>query len=594
MTRSRRLGAALAIVMTMFAGTGCAVIPVGGPFPMEGAGGGEELSKPFQRMIAVPPQRDWDPVQVVKGLQAAMAAYADDPTVLPAYLTPEAARAWRPDGPVTVIGNAPQFSYESKAGGKEVVIKLVGTPVARIEADDTYVPASSAAQEMEIYFTLVRDQQGAYKVKTIGSGLGLLLTVDDLERAYRPTNLYFLAGPPAAGGVMPDRRLVVDRVWLRLRPTENFAQTIVRRLLGGPSKALHGAVGSVFPQGMSVRSVRSGDDRVVVDLAGPIDPEGVFADGLKAQLKWSLNSNNMANGRTIEVQLDGEPFFSSDSLTVPANWREEWLDNTVKPAYFTSRGAVYSLNKDEPGNAVQGPAGQPSEHRDMAMAESGDLVAARGRDGVGGIWVTRIAPDGQWEQWIQGARLTAPSWRRDGTLWTYDLANAAVIRCDPAAGRGPERVAAPGLDGLDVTSLRVARDGVRVAVTIGDSEVRVGAITGGAGAPMLGNFQTLTTVVDERITDIAWLDGERLLVLVQSKDEKVQSVREINIGDGETTQLPTGKRLKSITALRAGSAGDRILAATEDSNEILEFSKDKQAWSRLVTADQGKPFFPLG
>ncbi|MEU8104784.1 LpqB family beta-propeller domain-containing protein [Nonomuraea muscovyensis] len=592
MTRSRRLVAALAALTLVSTGTGCAVIPVGGPFPMEEAGGGDELTRPFQRMIAVKPRPDWDPRQVVEGLQAAMAAYADDPTVLPHYLTPDAAKAWKPDGPVTVIGNSPKYEYESKAGGNEVVIKLVGTPVARIEADDTYVPALGTAADLQVFFTLVKNQQGAYRVKSVAGATGLLLTVDDLTRAYRPTNLYFLAGPPGTDRLLPDRRLVVDRVWLRVKPTENFAQTIVRRLLEGPSKALHGAVGSVFPQGVSVRSVRSAEERVVVDLSGPIDPEGAFAEGLQAQLKFSLNDNQMANGRPIEVQLDGEPFYSTESLVVPANLREgeNWFDNNnARPAYFTSKGAIHTLS-DGAGNAVQGPAGQPSEFRDMAMSGAADLVAARGKEGAGGIWVTRVATDGQWEQWVQGADLTAPSWRRDGTLWTYDRANDTVLRCHPSAGRGPERVAAPGLDGLDVTALRVARDGVRVAVTLGESEVRVGAITGGAGSPMLGNFHTLTTVADERIRDIAWQDGERLLVLVESKKEKVQSVREINVGDGETKQLPTGsKRLRGITAL-----GERILAATDQGNEILEFSKDKQAWVSQVAADDTRPFFQLG
>ncbi|MEU8248174.1 LpqB family beta-propeller domain-containing protein [Nonomuraea sp. NPDC048916] len=586
MTRANRLGAALVLAAVVACGgSGCAVIPVGGPFPVEEAGGGD-LSKPFQRMIAVPPRADWSPQQVVAGLQAAMAAYADDPKVLPGYLTGEAAKSWRPDGPITVLGNSPEYEYVGKGDGKEVRIRLTGTPVARIEDDDTYVPISGA-QPQRIDFLLVRNEAGAYHVSSMEGGVGLLLTQDDVSRAYRPTNLYYLAGPPGVGDPGGDRRLVADRVRLRVKPTENFAETIVRRLLQGPSKALSGAVGSVFPQGMSVRSVRSADDRVVVDLSGPIDAGGVFADGLKAQLKWSLNGNNVANGRIIEVQLDGEPFFSSESLTIPAILREEWLDNDVRPAYYTSKGAVHSLNVDGAGNAVQGPAGQPGDiYSDLAIAGSGDLVAGKGRGG--GIWVTRVAPDGRWEQWIPGTDLTAPSWHRDGTLWTYDRAAGAVIRCDMAAGRGPERIAAPGLANLDVTGLRIARDGVRVAVTIGKNQVKIGAITGGSGATMLGNFQTLTTVEDEEIRDIAWRDGERLLVLVQSK--AVQSVREINIGDGEIMQLPTGnKELETITAL-----SDRILAATKESDEILEFNRDSQAWVSKVKSDADSPIFPLG
>ncbi|MFI6791803.1 LpqB family beta-propeller domain-containing protein [Nonomuraea sp. NPDC050383] len=593
MRRHRRLAAVLAVAVAAWAGGGCAVIPVGGPFPVDEAGGGDPMSKPFQRMIAVRPQPAWAPLQVVQGLQAAMAAYADEPDVLLTYLTPATAKTWKPDGPVTVIANRPKYDYVGKSDGDQVVIRLTGTPVARIESDDTYMPFAASAGDISVDFTLVKDAQGAYHVQSIERGAGLLLTMDDVARAYRPTKLYYLAGPPGVSQAFAERRLIVDRVWLRIKPAENFAQTIVRRLLEGPSKALHGAVGSVFPQGMSVRSVRSDDDRVVVDLHGPIEPDELYTDGLKAQLKWTLNNNDMANGRTIEVQIDGEPFYSSDPLVIRADdMREDWLGSNVSPAYYVSRGAVRSLGDERPGNAVQGPAGQPNDlYRSLAMADGGAMVAGRGTEAAGGgIWVARIAPDGRWQRWIEGreADLTPPSWHRDGTLWTYDRANDAVLRCDPGAGRGAERVAAPGLDGLDVTRLRISRDGVRVAVTIGKNEVRVGAITGGGGAPMLGNFQTLTTVADEEeIKDIAWRDGERLLVLVQSNN--VQSVREIYVGDGQTTQLPPVKRLSSISAL-----GVRVLAATADSKEILELNQDKQAWVSKATGEAENPVFSLG
>ncbi|NUW30096.1 GerMN domain-containing protein [Nonomuraea sp. SMC257] len=594
MRSSRRLAAALALAVAAWAGSGCAVIPVGGPFPVDEAGGGDPMSKPFQRMIAVSPQPAWAPLQVVQGLQAAMAAYADEPDVLSTYLTPAAAKTWKPDGPITVIANRPKYDYVGKSDGDQVVIRLTGTPVARIEADDTYMPYSAAVGDISVDFTLVKDAQGGYHVQSVERGVGLLLTMDDVARAYRPTKLYFLAGPPGPSRLFAERRLVVDRVWLRVKPTENFAQTIVRRLLEGPSKALHGAVGSVFPQGMSIRSVRSDDDRVVVDLHGPIAPDDLYTDGLKAQLKWTLNNNDMANGRTIEVQLDGEPFYSSDPLVIRADdMREDWLGSNVSPAYYVSRGAVHSLGDDRPGNAVQGPAGQPNElYSRLSMSDGGAMVAARGTPAAGGgIWVTRVAPDGRWQRWIQGRQedLTPPSWHRDGTLWTYDRANDTVLRCDPASGRGPERVAAPGLDGLDVTRLRVSRDGVRVAVTVGKNEVRVGAITGGGGAPMLGNFQTLITVTDEEIRDIAWRDGERLLVLIQSKN--AQSVREIYVGDGQSTELPaTNKRLESISAL-----GQRLLAATEGRKGILEFNQDKQGWvSKVDEGDAANPIFSLG
>jgi len=583
MRRLRRLAAACAVAASL---TGCAVIPVGGPFPVDEAGSGESVTVPFQRIVAVAPQPDWGPLQVVEGLLAAMAAYHDDPSVLPTYLTEEARRVWKPDGPITVIDNSFRFGelIENK-DKRETVVTIQGNKTAQINEDDTYVPVS-ATDDAKItrQITLVKDAKGAYKVN--GLQQGLPLTDADVRRSYRPTNLYYLNGTPGADP-QPDR-LVVDRVRLRIDPDKSFAQTIIERLIEGPTSALQGAVGNEFPEGARVRSIRSTEDRVVIDMGGPFNPLDTYTQGLQAQLRASLSSNNLANGRTLEVLLDGEQFFSSGSLTVPANLPESWLGNEDRQIFYTSDGALFMLGNDGEGHPVTGPAGQPSQgYTGFAVSKDRDRIAAR--SAAGGIWVTRHSPDGRWQESIPGADLTDPSWHRDGSLWTFDRQNDAVIRSHPAVGRGPERVAAPALQGLDVTALRMARDGVRVAVTIGSDRVQVGALTGGGGNAMLSNFQTLLTATGgDEIVDIAWSDGGHLLVLVQTKAGQV--VKEINVGDGETTQLPTtNKRLERIAAL-----GDVILATTEDSDEILEFSRDKQSWSPKPATAVDSPLFALG
>jgi hypothetical protein len=579
MTRTKRLGVSAVVVAVICFGSACAVIPMGGPFPVSEVEGGDPMSKPFQRMVAVAPQPTWTATQVAQGLQSAMAAYADDPGVLPGYLTPEARKTWKPDGPVTVVDNV--VPVQKDGHDQQVTVSLTGTRVAQIDDDDTYVPASGAVDSK---ITLVKDAQG-YHVQSLPAGL--LLTQADVDRAYRPTNLYYLNGAPGSGGESSDM-LVVDRVRLRIKPTENFAKTIVERLIKGPSKALQGAVENVFPAGTRVESVKAADDRVIVNLSGPIDPGDVFSKGLQSQLKWSLNRNEVANGRTIEVQVDGEPFYASESLTIPPTLDESWLDSPSESEYYTTRGAVLAMPLKGAGRPVAGPAGQPnSVYSHFAVSGGDQYVAAL--SSAGGIWVSPVAADGRWQEWVPGGPhdLTDPSWHRDGTLWTYDRRHGAVLRSDPAIGRGPERVAAPSLDGFDVTRLRVARDGVRVAVTVGKNEIRVGAITGVGPSVMLSNFQTLSSVADEEILDIAWRDGGHLLVLSQS--EAGQFVKEINVGDGTTVQLPYDKRLRTFAAL-----DEHILAGTEKGNEILEFNEDKQQWTSKITTAADTPIFPLG
>ncbi|MFG1703566.1 LpqB family beta-propeller domain-containing protein [Nonomuraea sp. M3C6] len=574
MTRISRLGAVVAIAAAV-ACAGCSVIPVSGPHAVNEAGGGDPLSKPFQRMIAIAPQKNWGPEQIIRGLQAAMAAYPDDPAILPTYLTPEALAKWSASGPVTVIEDGFEVVPPSPRDGTEAVQKvtLKARWVASIKEDDSYVPTAGGWSRS---FELVKDKQGGYRVSDLPSGL--LLTNSDVARAYRATNLYYLNGNT-------QDRLVVDRVRLRLKPTETFAQTILKRLLEPPTSALAGgAVTTSFPPGTKIESITYGDERVLINLSGPLDPLDLTGENsLMAQIRYSLNKNEVAKGRSIEVLVDGEAY----SIDRP-NSDERWLDDSGDTAYYVSKGAVHLMGKDGPAGAVPGPAGEQREgYSDFALSkESNALIAARTSTGISVAGLTR---EGQWQEVIQGTDLTAPTWHRDGSLWTYDRKNGFLLRYDPAGGRGPERVAPPKeLKGLDVTRLRIARDGVRVAVTTGKNTVQICALTTAAGGLMLGNLQLLTTTEEgDEIRDVAWGDDEHLLVLVDSKAGQI--LNQINVGDGESVGVPLKDRLKSVAAL-----GDRVLAASDDGSKVIELNQDRQTWNVKIEPDAEAPLFPLG
>ncbi|MEO3871262.1 LpqB family beta-propeller domain-containing protein [Nonomuraea sp. B12E4] len=574
MTRTRWLGAAVAVAVVVAGGSsGCAVIPLTGPHSVADAGGGDPLSKPFQRMIAIRPQPDWGPTDIIKGLQAAMAAYPDDPTILPGYLTPRALAKWDPSGPVTVIEDGFEVLPPDPRDGSDAVLKvsLKARWAAKIREDDSYVPMIGSWEGGT--FELVKDAQGGYRVNDLPSGL--LLTAADVARAYRATNLYYLSR-----GHAQDPRLVADRVWLRLKPTESFAQTILERLLKPPTSALQGgAVTTSFPAGTEVDSIRYGEDRVLVNLSGPLDPA---QDGsLLAQIRYSLNRNEVAKGRTIEVQVDGEMY----GLDQP-NSDERWLDDGSGTAYYASGGAVHYLGKDGPAGAVPGPAGEPRDgYSDFAMSRDGDLIAAKTSTGIS---VAGLTPEGQWQEVIQGADLTAPTWHRDGSLWTYDRQNGNLLRYDPANRGAAEPVESP-LKGLDVTRLRIARDGVRVAVTTGENTVQIGAFVEHAGKIEPGNFQMLTTTeAGEKILDLAWGDADHVLVLVDSNAGQI--LNQIGVGDGETVGVPLKDPLESLAA-----QGDRVLAAarTKTGAKVVELNQDQKTWTTKVESD-GIPLFPLG
>lgn len=371
MTRIRRLWAVVVLAAAVVcAGSGCTVIPVSGPYTMNDAAGADPLTKPFQRMIATLPQPGWGIEPTIRGLQAAMAAYADDPTVLPQYLTADALKGWTPSGAVTVLDDHLQVDLPEEDGAASAQrVTLKAKQVARIEEDGTYVPQSGNWGRP---FDLVKVKEGGYRV----SGLpdGLILTRSDVERAYRPTKLYYLNGST-------QDRLVVDNVRLRLKPAETYAKVILERLLKQPSGALVGAATTAFPPGTKVESVRSAEDEsVVINLSGPLDLLDLSGeDALMAQIRYSLNNNDVAKGRSISVLLDGEPYTSHH----PNTDDQRWLDNSGNSAYYVSDGAVHYLAKDGPGGAVAGPAGEKRQgYSDFAISKKGAYVAARTSTGI--------------------------------------------------------------------------------------------------------------------------------------------------------------------------------------------------------------------
>ncbi|MCF6475012.1 hypothetical protein FAF44_42570 [Nonomuraea sp. MG754425] len=576
MTRTRRLGlmAALAAAMVWMS-TGCTVISMGGPYTVDNDdGGGDPLNKPFQRMIAIAPQPNWGPDDTIRGLQAAMAAYEDDPSILAEYLTPEARSKWTAGGPVTVIQDAFDVVLPPpRETGTTVKIMLKGHWAARINEDDSYTPTSAP---WERPFELVKVGQG-YRVSDLPPGL--VLTESDVARAYRQTNLYYLSRHT-------QDRQVVDRVRLRLNTTESFAQTVLKRLLEPPTEALRGAVTSSFPSGTKIESIRSGEDRVVINLSGPLDPRDLsVAEALKGQIRNSLGRNEIAKGRSIEIQLDGETY----SIDRP-DTDDHWLDDDIgDTAYYVNTGAVRYLSKDGPGGVVAGAAGERREGYGHFAISAGatPLIAARTSTGIS---VAGLAPEGLWQEVIRGTDLTPPTWSRDGSLWTYDAKNG-LLRYDPAKGRTASVEVPEELDRLDVTRFRIARDGVRVAVTIGPNTVQIGSITGGGAGMRLANLRLLTTTeTGDEIHDIAWRDDEHLLVLVEG--QAGQTLNEINVGDGETTGVPLKDRLESLAALQ-----DRVLAEvrTKDGGvKLVELNQDRQTWADKINSEGGAPVFPLG
>lgn len=581
--RGRRLLAAGLGAVLLLTGTGCSLVPVTGtPVRAEEETSGDPLSEPFYRIIAAPPKQGGTPQEILEGFQAAMAA-VDDPQrkIARQYLTGDAARTWNPAARVTVYTDTTIKPALVRDDQTSVELTFAGEVAATIDAHGRYLPAEGAPEK----FGLTK-VGGEWRISAVPPGLHL--SQEDVNRAYRPLDLYF-----------PDQHLtglVVERVQVPIDPWANLATSLVRRLLAGPSGALQRGVHTAFPEGTRLNRVVADQGTVVVDFNAAI--LGVRASrqrfrAMQAQLAWTLRE--FAWGQTIEVQVDGEPWPDGELRIDPKEFDSFTPDVlTGEPqGYYMKGGRLYALGEGREV-PVPGAAGHPGGGvRRPAISADGSKVAALS---AAGVVVTPLAGDSAWETWITGTDLTAPSWDRYDFVWAAERLGRYRSRIWRAGGgTGPVQVQAPELEETEVRALKVARDGVRVAAVTDDGsglQVRVGVVE--HGRDRIGFWHTLVRVkAGEEVVDVAWEDGRTLLVLIRDRSDTPRIVA-YSVVDGaqEPEERRGDRRIQTITA----APGGRMLAGADEDGEVLAWNPDKkeEGWVTVVEGGAVTPVYPLG
>ncbi|GAA4570673.1 LpqB family beta-propeller domain-containing protein [Planotetraspora kaengkrachanensis] len=583
--------AALSLALAAMAAA-CAVVPTtGSPRAAEEDNSRDSLNQPYVRMIATPPIKDASPEEIVKGFQAAMASF-DDPTLSVArqYLTPAAAQKWNPWRQTTVFESklVPEGpSGQNLQDAKDTTVTLKGTAVATIDSEGRYTPASGSVAQQ---FSLARADGAQWRIDEPPDAR--LLSTDDLKRDYRQVDLYY---PPAT----QSEGLVVDRVWVPINPSTGVPETVVRRLLAGPTASIRNSVSTAFPDGTDLNQITVEGDTVVVDFTSPV--ESVSADrieAMKAQLSWTLG--DLVTGRTVEIRVDGEPFRGTELRFNPRDYLQ--FDPNVLPsqpqAYYMQGGKLYRT-KEKGGELVYGAAGTAdAKFSDPAISgEPSPRVAALVGDE--GIWVTTTVLDGQWQRWIAGKTkdLTAPSWDRYGAVWTAERVGDHETRVWRAMAGQARRVNIDkDLAESRVLALRVSRDGARVAMITADGPdeaVEIGTIVRTGQDATITNVQRLDPRTHQRIVDIAWQDAASLLVL--SKGNAGQELSTWSVMEGmevpdAAIKLDAQAEIGSIVA----APPDHVLASADDDGEVRTYNVDKKAWIAIAKDGATNPVYPLG
>lgn len=558
--RRRRLAAAVAVVGTMLALAGCVAIPTSGPVG-EGPGVVEEPADVVP--LADGPRPGAGPEEIVLGFLRAGAAagLGDDFAVAREYLA-ASARDWDPTERVVVY---------SSAGSPEVTsisptqVKVTVPVAATLDAGGRYAEAAPGASETAL-LDLVEDSSGQWRISGLENGI--LLSEPNFESLYRLTPLYFLS---------PDERyLVPEPRWF---PDRNVATSAVRELLAGPSPWLRDAVRTAVPEGvrLSVDAVTINDDgAAVVDLTQAVLSAGTEQRSLLlAQLQATLRLPRI---RDVQIQAGGVPL-----AQVPVAELERGVDLRTRLAVTTPDALLELADlKLVPVGGIGPLTGLGVRH--PARSEDGDLtVGISGTDEL----ITLPDADGETTVLATGGSLLAPSVDRLDWVWTGSAAEPDALLAVQADGTSV-RIDADWLDGRTVRSVRVARDGARIAVLSSGADGVALDVTGvvrdDSGTPQqLGEpLRAGAVLVDG--TAVTWVDDLNLAVLGRSGTMTSPALHLVPIA-GQTRALPAVEDAVSIAA----GKGDRALYVGAADGTLYGLSG--QSW--VVAATEVRdPAFP--
>jgi hypothetical protein len=486
------------------------------------------------------------PEDVVQGFLGAEANAESGHAIARQFLTAPEAVAWRDGEEVQVYDpdRAVDIQRARSGSSDRVTVEVTAFVSGRVRADGAYA-AQVPAKVTERY--VLQRVQGQWRLTDVPNGLRL--TSADLNRAYRPSGVYYLATD--VGDSPP--HLVPDQVFLPVGTDD--VGTLVRRLLAQPSAALRGSVTSAFPADTRLRSAAINTAGVVtVDLDVPLAEDRTAAlQAMSAQLVWTLRGLGPAftglrllrNGSPLAVPTVGRVQDAGDW----ASFDPDGL-GTSPPYYFVGSRRLRAQVSLPPGPATAGgPADRGAIPVD-AVAVSPDrtqyALLARGR---GGAVVVRTGPlRGPYTTGRTVTGLSSPTWgSAQYGLWLLQDGRQVVLLRPGSTDL--QQVTVLGQPAGRLQALAMSRDGARAALVIA-GQLWVGRIEVVGGMPRIVSLTVVLPTLSA-VTAVAWSSATELAVL-GTVNRPAQVLRVAVDGSSVTALSSSGLTPTTVAASPAG------------------------------------------
>ncbi|MYS25271.1 Lipoprotein LpqB beta-propeller domain-containing protein [Streptomyces sp. DvalAA-14] len=589
-SRGRLLRLSAVPVCAVLLLAGCASMPSSGEVRKVGDGQRADAD-PQVRFFPLGPTADEDPAEIVNGFLQATTGSETDFATAKKFLTKDSAAKWKPLAGITVYSsNDFQVADDGSAGAKNArMVDLSADKAAVVDHKHAYEPNQG---EFQASFEVVKQKDG-WRIERLPDGL--ILSETEFQQLYQSANVYYFAklGADADrdGG---KQTLVADPVYLRSQET-NPLFSAVSALLDGPTNWLAPVAFSGAPTG--ARLADTGPDggvslddsqhlRVRLDNHSTDRLPRQRCVQLAAQLFATAQAQASAKLASAEVErADGAPVCSLSSAQALSYGPENLAGVSSQSYYLGADGhRLLTLAGDSTaGTPAPGPFGAAKAELNSVAVRFDEEEAAGVRAGGRDLVVGPLAGNGPFGPPVLKSTavdakkngLSAPSWDGLGDLWVADRNPADPKLLMLRNGKGtPISVPVPGLDGR-VESLRVASDGVRIALVVQQGSsvtLQLGRIQRGTAqhpdAFSVTGLRTLSPA-GENVASASWAGGSELVVAGTESGE-VQQIQYLNT-DG--SMPPALQGINEATAV----------AASEDQSKPLLMSYNGYVY--LLPAD---------
>jgi hypothetical protein len=517
----------------------------------------------YVQMISSAPQPGWDPETIVSGFLLASANFTGDHAIARKYLTQSAAKAWRPGSSVAEFAGTPTATMDS-VQGDTVTVQVTGSLLGTISEDGQYQAAEQGTIPGPWNFTVVR-VNGQWRIANPPDEL--LFSKRDVNWTFRSRDLYFF--DPSLSVLVPDPVYV---------PAEATSQQLVAHLVEalqrGPDGWLAGATKTAFPPGTVRLGTSVTGNTATVNLGGQVSATGSQQrERMAFQLLETLASASayqQPDGTSIQsvvFEINGHPVHLPCATGRPPELQLSLCQPPVPPApesrayYVDSKGRVATLSSQRPDNAVPGPSGTGQLMFDTIAVSPDQMNVAGSSDGV--LYTGGLTQNGSLTRQL-AATITTLSWDSAGGLWVAGQVGGRAQVWWLDQGAGPVPVSVPKPLG-PVTALRVAPDGVRVALVTGSgggARLWLAAIVRSGNHAAIGNPVPIGTDIADFI-GLTWYDTGDVIALTQPPSGS--ELYEVPVDGGPSRPIATESGTVSIAA-----SGDGQLVAARSDHTLMQ------------------------